>query len=151
VRVAVLGSRTANSLFGNANPVGRSIKINGVIFEVIGVLAEKAVRPRLGGSIVIVPLETAYTKLLGSRSVNDGRRLLTDINISANDPEDVDGLMVQAERVLRRQHGLSLHEEVDFLCSARSRSRSVQYDLSTFTAFLAALPGFRWWWAASAS
>lgn len=142
-RVAVLGSRTAEDLFGNANGVGRSIKIDGVLFEVVGVLVEKGDGgPNSADRLVIVPLETAYSKLLGSQSINDGQRLLTDINVAAEDPEDVDGVMVQAERIMRRQHGLKLRDELDFtLFSQEQILEAFNTILGTFTTFLAAIAG----------
>ncbi|PPK94683.1 putative ABC transport system permease protein [Kineococcus xinjiangensis] len=40
-RVAVLGSRTAEQLFADADPVGRQVTVGGTRFRVIGVLAEQ--------------------------------------------------------------------------------------------------------------
>ena len=40
-RVAVLGSATAQSFFGSADPVGRQITVSGTRFRVVGVLAEQ--------------------------------------------------------------------------------------------------------------
>src|SRR3974377_2332916 len=37
-RVAVVGSQVVTDLFGGVDPVGKSIKINGVLFQVIGVM-----------------------------------------------------------------------------------------------------------------
>ena len=58
-RVAVLGSETAAALFGDENPVGQTVSINGSRFKVVGVLAEKG--ESSAGSrdeIVIVPITT---------------------------------------------------------------------------------------------
>ena len=40
-RVAVVGSQIVDDLFGGLDPVGKSIKINGILFQVIGVLKEQ--------------------------------------------------------------------------------------------------------------
>ena len=40
--VAVIGSTVATDLFGGVNPVGKTIKINGVRFQVVGSLYRKA-------------------------------------------------------------------------------------------------------------
>ncbi len=40
-RVAVLGPVTASNLFGFSDPVGQTIKINGINFQVLGVLKSK--------------------------------------------------------------------------------------------------------------
>ncbi|MDQ0875328.1 putative ABC transport system permease protein [Paenibacillus sp. V4I3] len=59
--VAILGSEVAKTFFGQLNPVGEDINIDGVVFNVIGTLKEKG--SNIGGasvdSAVIVPLETA--------------------------------------------------------------------------------------------
>lgn len=59
--VAVLGSETAATLFGTADPVGQDVNIDGVVFTIIGTLKTKG--SNLGGTSVdrsvMVPLETA--------------------------------------------------------------------------------------------
>lgn len=60
-QVAVLGDTVATTLFGQADPVGQDITIDGIVFTVIGKL--KAKGSSLGGtspdSSVIIPIETA--------------------------------------------------------------------------------------------
>ncbi|MGG2026143.1 ABC transporter permease [Gottfriedia sp. S16(2024)] len=59
-KIAVLGSSTAQTLFGFGNPVGQSVKVNGTSFRVVGVL--QSVGSSLGSSgdsTIIVPLSTA--------------------------------------------------------------------------------------------
>ncbi|WP_166238613.1 ABC transporter permease [Paenibacillus turpanensis] len=59
--VAVLGSGTAETLFGQEDPVGKEVNIDGIVFTIIGKLKEKG--SSLGGASVddsvVVPLETA--------------------------------------------------------------------------------------------
>ncbi len=59
--VVILGSEVAKTFFGQLNPVGEDINIDGVVFNVIGTLKEKG--SNIGGasvdSAVIMPLETA--------------------------------------------------------------------------------------------
>jgi macrolide transport system ATP-binding/permease protein len=66
-KVAVLGSKVALELFGTDNPIGRSIRINRISFNVIGVM------PTLGGAgfmnpddNIIIPIKTAMYRLLGT-------------------------------------------------------------------------------------
>ena len=141
-RVVVLGSKTATDLFHGLNPLGRRIKVNGVSFEVVGVLKEKGGGGGFGGSaddLALVPLETAYTDLLGATAARNGKLRVTDISISATDASVVNDLMVQTERLLRRQHKLSLTEDLDFFVFSQASILSI---LATITATLTSFLGF---------
>ncbi|NYE03586.1 putative ABC transport system permease protein [Bacillus niacini] len=70
-KIAVLGSDTAQTLFGFDDPVGESVKVNGTSYKVVGVL--ESVGSSLGtsgDSTIIVPLSTgqrlASTTEIGS-------------------------------------------------------------------------------------
>ena len=69
-KVAVLGPTVVEDLFGQDNPIGQSVRINGQVFEVIGVTTAK------GGTgfqnqddRVYVPLATAQRQLFGVKHV----------------------------------------------------------------------------------
>ncbi len=65
-RVAVLGPTVVRELFGEANPVGETIKINKVNFQVIGVLPPKGSSSwRDQDDLIALPLLTAMHRLLG--------------------------------------------------------------------------------------
>jgi putative ABC transport system permease protein len=139
-RVAVLGGQTAKDLFHGLNPIGRSVKINGVAFEVIGVFKIKG-----GGGfgsqdeLVAVPLETGYEKLFGSTAIVNGKLRVTDISMSAANAEVVNDVMVQVERILRREHHLKLNDDLDFSVFSQAAFLDV---LGTITATLTAFLGF---------
>lgn len=60
-QVAVIGSEVATTLFGDMDPVGQEINIDGIVYEIVGKLREKG--SNTGGtsvdSSVVVPLTTA--------------------------------------------------------------------------------------------
>ncbi|MBL8668464.1 MAG: ABC transporter permease [Rhodospirillales bacterium] len=74
-KVVLLGSTTARVLFGDANPIGQVVRLKQVPHMVIGVLAAKGTSNtgRDQDDIVVVPLKTARSRLLGSNSVNPDR------------------------------------------------------------------------------
>jgi putative ABC transport system permease protein len=140
--VVVLGAQTATDLFHGLNPLGRKIKINGVSFDVVGVLKAKGGSGGFGGSadaLSLVPLETAYSDLLGANATKDGKLRVTDISISASSSEVVNELMVQTERLLRRQHKLGLKDDLDFFVFSQASILSI---LATITATLTSFLGF---------
>ena len=66
-KVAVLGSKVKEALFGTASPVGQVVRIKDMPFKVIGVLSYKGGQT-FGGDqddIVLIPYTTAQRKLLG--------------------------------------------------------------------------------------
>jgi putative ABC transport system permease protein len=139
-RVAVIGSQTAKDFFSGLNPIGRVIKINSLEFEVVGKLKEKG-SAGFGNqdSLVLVPLETGYEKLFGSGAVNNGKLRVTDISMSAVSPEAVNDVLVQVDRTLRQQHGITLSGTPDFTVTSQASFLSV---LSTITTTLTAFLGF---------
>ena len=67
-KVCVIGTTVVKNLFGNENPVGKYIKINRKQFRVIGILPAKGAQgPNDGDDIIIVPLNTAMKRLLGTQ------------------------------------------------------------------------------------
>ncbi len=67
VPVAILGAEVRNSLFGEADPIGRTIKIEGLPFTVIGVAVPKgSVFGQSQDGFVGIPIET-YFQIYGSR------------------------------------------------------------------------------------
>ncbi|MCS6910067.1 MAG: ABC transporter permease [Anaerolineales bacterium] len=138
-RVAVVGVNVVRDLFGGLNPLGRTIKLNGVPFTVIGVLEEQG----SGGfgsadDYVMVPLETGYDKLFGASAVEGGKRKVSNIVISVKDETAVDSVMAQIERTLRRQHKLAPGDEADFLVLSQTQLLDT---LSQITAILTAFLG----------
>lgn len=109
-RVAVLGQTVVTNLFGeNANPVGKTIRINGIPFKVIGVLARKgALGPMDLDDQIMIPLRTAMYRLFGTEYLN-----AISVQIVRND--FVTAAMQEIERILRRSHRLPPNKENDFV------------------------------------
>src|SRR5207302_2535044 len=81
--------------------VGQEVKIRGIPFQVIGILASKGTQGGFGSSDddVLIPLETARYRIMGTN------RLRT-ITIKASSVDSLSLAMIEIERVLRRQHKL---------------------------------------------
>jgi putative ABC transport system permease protein len=141
-RVVVLGSKTATDLFGELEPIGQPIKINGVLFTVVGVLKSQG-----GGgygmsrdAVAYVPLITAYTKLAGAGAVVGGDRLVTMIEVSAIDENSIDTAINAIDDTLRRAHKLKADEDNDFTAFSQSDLLSVTSTITgVMTVFLGAI------------
>ena len=142
-RVAVIGSETARQLFAGLNPIGRTIKINGVQFDVIGLFVTKG-----GGGfgsadeIIVIPLETGYERLSGSTTVRNGKQTLSGISISASSPDVLDQVKKDLERIIRREHKLRSGDTNDFTIFTQAELLSTLGTITTtLQVFLGAIAG----------
>jgi putative ABC transport system permease protein len=114
-RVAVIGLTVVDRLFPDVYPVGQDIRIGGVGFRVIGVMAEVG-GTAFGGDendLVFVPVTTAQTRLSGERDLT-GDRPLTSIVVQAHDGDSVDAAAQQVRQTLREERGISFRDEDNF-------------------------------------
>ncbi|MCC6602518.1 MAG: ABC transporter permease [Anaerolineae bacterium] len=116
-RVVVLGPETVTNLFPeNVDPIGEEIKINGLTFRVMGVLASQGAG-MFGGSrddVAIVPLTTAQDRLFNNRSQRTGEFLVDAILMKAVDEAAIDGAIIDASEVLRQSHDINFRDADDF-------------------------------------
>ncbi len=114
-RVAVIGQKVVDRLFPDVYPVGRSMRIGGVTFRVIGVM-EEASSTGFGGDendLVWIPITTAQTRLAGER-VLTGDRPITNILVQARDGDSVDLVAQQVRQTLREVRNISFRDEDTF-------------------------------------
>ncbi|MDR1859120.1 MAG: ABC transporter permease [Treponema sp.] len=137
-RVAVLGRTTAANLFGNADrALSGQIRIGTVYFTVIGLLESKGAS--FGGSdqddIIIVPLDTAMTRLNNTRTVNS-------ILMSVVDKKYMDVAQKETEMILRESRGLAEGATADFTIMNQADMIDMASATSkTLTTLLAAIAG----------
>ncbi|MCU1281319.1 MAG: Macrolide export ATP-binding/permease protein MacB, partial [bacterium] len=107
----LLGQTARHELFGSDDPIGKVIRINGQLFEVVGVLAPKGQNAdgRDQDDWVLLPFTTAEKKLRGG-----GLTWLDDILCSAVSPEAVAPAIERVTAVLRDRHHIRAGEEDDF-------------------------------------
>ncbi|MBN1113815.1 MAG: ABC transporter permease, partial [Oligoflexia bacterium] len=136
-RVAVIGKTVAGELFGDKNPVGNTIKINKINFQIIGLLPPKgAAGFRDQDDVVIVPLITAMKRLLGKEYVDS-------IDIEVSNPEFIEkvedrvlNLMYTRQRVpfSQRQDAFSIMNMSDIRNALSSSTRVMTLLLSIIAA-----------------
>lgn len=112
-RVAVLGSATASSLFGNQNSIGKKIHIQNRSFRVIGVMAERGSSiGRNQDEVVYIPIKVMVDQLSGQDTIHSSPTV-NSISVSANTPDDSALVQYQIENLLRLRHNI-LQGENDF-------------------------------------
>ncbi len=141
--VAVLGSQTAEDLFGGLSPIGRTISVRGVKFEVVGMLESKG-SSGFGSSddAVLIPLETGYNKLFGSTATYNDKKIVNSISVSVTTTEEMDTLSAQIEFLIRRSHKLAPSDELDFNVLSQSDLLNTLTSVTQIlTVFLGAIAG----------
>ncbi|MCB9151921.1 MAG: ABC transporter permease [Caldilineaceae bacterium] len=115
--VVVLGHTVATDLFGTADAVGQSVRINNNAFQVIGVLEES------GGAgfgsndtRAYVPLQVAQGRLFNASRYR-GNYSVSTISIQVATAEGMDDAAKRIEQTLRMRHNLSKDDTNDFTIS----------------------------------
>jgi putative ABC transport system permease protein len=107
-KVAVIGSKVKDELFGENNAIGKSIRIKNKNFKVIGVLPDKGQIMFFDiGSMVLIPYTTAQSQLLGIDYYNEVWLQVKDVNQIPETIRDI-------EETLRSMHGITDPEKDDF-------------------------------------
>ncbi len=108
VRVALLGTTVVKDLFGDENPVGATVKINRVNFEVIGILPSKGASAFSDqDSMIIMPFHTAMKRVLNTQ-------YLHEMAIQCDSPESILAIMSDIETLMRKRHRVPRYKENDF-------------------------------------
>jgi putative ABC transport system permease protein len=107
--VLVLGSETADVLFEDLDPLGRTVRLRGFPYRVIGVLEE---RGSLFGqsldNLAIAPARSPVQAITNPRGIVDG------VIIQTLDPDRLREAQIEVEGIMRARRGLRPSEEADF-------------------------------------
>ncbi len=142
-RVVVLGKIVAESLFpDNPRPLDEIVRINGVPFRVIGVMAER------GGSsfgseddCVIIPLNTALARIFPRRTPQ-GEPRVSAIYVQAITGDRIEAAITEVSAILRDRHRIAPGELDDFsIISQSDLIGTFEQITGVLTVFLGAIAG----------
>src|SRR3972149_536122 len=103
-RVAVFGSFVAQQLFGDADPIDQTVKINNVDFRVIGVMETKGAQA-MGNQDdqILMPITTLQQRLFRQRTAQ-GQANVNTINVQVTDEKLIDSAVQEIGDLLRERH-----------------------------------------------
>ncbi len=138
-KVAILGQTVVDKLFGpHANPVGQSVRIRNMPFEVIGVLERKGQSP-MGqdyDDTVILPVTTFQSKIQGGLT----KFIAGAIFVGAVSADATSRAQQEIEGLLRDRHHIQAGTDDDFSVRNLSEIASAQQEgARVMTTLLAAV------------
>jgi putative ABC transport system permease protein len=105
-RVIFLGDALAEDLFGEEEPVGRTLLMDNAPYTVVGVLKEKLQMGAYGG-----PDETHAVVPISTFEAQFGRQRLTNLVVEADRPENMPQVLRQVREVLGAKYGFDPEDE----------------------------------------
>ena len=134
--VVVLGPTLAGTLFGDAEPVGQVIKVNGVPFTVIGVTVAK------GGNGfgsqdngMFMPITTVESRLVNSGQFR-GQVLVADLYVQVKDASQIQAAITQISDILRTRHKLTTGNDDFTIVNQADILKTLTATTDTLTLFL---------------
>jgi putative ABC transport system permease protein len=132
-RFAVLGPTVAEDLFGEEDPIGKTIRINKVNFKVIGVLEAK-------GSVGFINAdEVVLIPLLVMQKILTGSEYLSLIAVQAESSELVDKVKDDITNTLLKEHKVSPENQDFSVIAAQQFLNTFNALINTMTIFLASI------------
>ncbi|MCH8313646.1 MAG: ABC transporter permease, partial [Nitrospinae bacterium] len=108
-RVAVIGKTTVENIFGEEDPLGKTIRINAVPFQIIGVFAPKGLDTdgRDQDDILLIPLTTLLRRIIN-------QTFISTIYAKAVSRQKMDQAIEGIRSALRERHKLRDEDGDDF-------------------------------------
>ena len=136
-KVALLGKTVIENLWGpGVDPVGLSVRINRIPFEVVGVLSTKG-SAGFGGDnddTVLIPVTTFTAKIKGGLQ----RYISGNIYVSAASQAETTQAQAEIEKLLRGRHRLAEGKDSDFnVRNMSDLAAAYQDSATTITSLLA--------------
>lgn len=131
-RVAVLGHEVQTILFGNKSPVGETILIGNIPFEIIGTLISKGVSSDGANEdkVVVIPIQTALRRVLN-------RDFLNRIFVKIKNKESLRSAENEIESLLRKRHKLNVrNKENDFTLDNKLNAMNAEKESSQIFTWL---------------
>lgn len=134
-RVAVLGPTVAKDLFGEADPVGKTIRISKISFKVVGVLQSK------GSAGFFNADDTIFVPLTTMQKILAGVDYLSAIAISVQSKDLMPQVQAEATAALAKKHRVDPQNPDFSIVSQQDILGALTQVTNTLTIFLASIAG----------
>ena len=136
-KVCIIGKTIERELFGDVNPIDKTIRVGNVPFRVIGTLKAKGqMGPMDQDDLIFIPLTTAQRKVFGT----DFPGAVNQIIVKASSLEDTNTAQSDINDILRRRHNLGKTQENDFeIRNSAEFQEKMKSTVQTFAILLASI------------
>ena len=135
-RVAVLGSERARDLFGNEDPLGKTVSFGDLNFSVVGVLEER------GSSGFSNPDQMVYVPVLTAQKLLLGIDYISLARVKIDSENNIPLVTESIRTILRDKHKLKGDKEDDFSIRSTADALSVLTNITNIlTYFLTFVAG----------
>jgi putative ABC transport system permease protein len=112
--VAVIAPTVQKNLFpDNIDPIGEKIRIQGEIYDIIGVMEAKGSQgPQDRDDAVYIPLTSMSARIVGNNSI--AGISINGIYIKGQDERQLETIKFQVENILRLRHNIDIPDNDDF-------------------------------------
>lgn len=112
--VVVIAPTVQRNLFpGDADPVGEKLRIQGEVYEVIGVMEEKGAQgPQDRDDAAYIPLTSMSARIIGNNSLTGVS--VNGIYVKGEDESQLEIVKFQVENILRLRHNIATPADDDF-------------------------------------
>ncbi len=111
-KVAIIGNTVATELFGDVDPINKTMRIGNVPFKIIGLLKSKG-QSGMGmdqDDLVFIPITTAQKKVFGTAFPGT----VSMINVKATDSDILDTTQSDITDILKQRHHIGKTQDNDF-------------------------------------
>jgi len=118
-KVAVLGYKVKQDLFGDSNPIGENIKIKNETFKVIGYMEERGSTGFANNdTLVFIPIRTIQKIILGTNHISMGR-------VKVDDAKNIDEVVSNILNTLRIRHDIDNPKDDDFTVASQTQGLQI--------------------------
>lgn len=136
-KVCIIGKTIERELFGDVNPIDKTIRVGNVPFRVIGTVKSKGQMGAMDqDDLVFIPLTTAQRKVFGT----DFPGAVNQIIVKASSLEETNTAQSDIRDILRRRHNLGKMQEDDFqIRNSAEFQEKMKSTVQTFAILLASI------------
>ncbi len=130
-KVCVIGSTTAKTLFGGSAPLGKTLRIGGIVFKIVGLLTTKG-SAMFGDpdDQIVIPVTTGMTQVFGADSLSNIYAQTTNADDAAQASQEITAALHKSHRIKAGDDDFSVRTQQEFLQFGDQAGQTLTFVLS---------------------